>query len=225
MTRTVALPEPTRRTVPTPLPFDRSPRPARPTAASTARQRPQTRHQLGRDVAGPTVVLLRPLVTASTDPRLDQRELELAWGCQVVLDDLLRESGLQVVVDRRDVVQSWQQRDLVTYARTEAAGLAPHASIALLTRFCRDAPDGARAEGIIVDLHEGRVVTRGRAQPRASKLMRWLVHVPDHVAFALGEPTPKLSWQELMGVRDAERAIVQVRLAGALARLARLGPA
>jgi len=171
----------------------------------------------------PQVVLLRPIVAATLDARLDRRELELAWGCQVMIHDLLVDHGVCVVVDRRHVVQSWHQSNPAAYAVEQARTLDVSVPVALLTRFDRGASRGVRVEGIVVDLHGERVVTRGRAEKSPSRIMSWLTHVPDHIAFALGEPTPKYAWREVLGVRDADRALGQVRLAGALARMARLG--
>lgn len=216
-TRTVELPVPKHVARATPLPFTIP----EPTEAAPSRQGWTPPPSLV--VEPQRVVLLRPQIAATFDPNLDRRELELAWGCQVILDDLLRDHGFNAVVDRRDVVESAQQDDPLAYAVQQSTAIAPGAALAVLTRFDREAPGKVRAEGIIVDLHAGRVVTRGRAEKTARKLMAWLAHIPDHVAFALGETTPKVSWREYMGVRDAERALSQVRLAGALARLARLG--
>lgn len=170
-------------------------------------------------------LLLRPIVTATLDRRLDQRELELAWGCQVMVHDLLSEHGLAVAVDRRPVVQTWRQGDLANYAADEASRLDMLVPVAVLSRFDRSAAGGVRAECVVVDVAERHVVTRSCAEASPSRLMSWLAHVPDHVAFALGAPTPKYAWREVLGIRDPRRALGQVRLAGALARLARLGPA
>ncbi len=168
-------------------------------------------------------VLLRPLVAATLDRRLDQRELELAWGCQVMVHDLLSEHGFCVAVDRRPVVQTWRQADLAAYAADQAHGLDLEVPVALLTRFDRNATGGVRAECIVVDVAGRHVVTRSRSEASASRMMAWIAHMPDHVAFALGVPTPKYAWREVLGLRDPHRALGQVRLAGALARLARLG--